>query len=196
MLGSISNPTIRQYNTTYRLWWEFCRNENISLFQARTNDVLTFLHKTSEEHNYRYGALNSHRSALNLILLNDLGSDPMVKRFMKGISRLRPAQPRYADTWDPQLLLSYLDSLPTDLDLPLLSQKLVTLLALITGGRIQTISLIRLSNVKQDEYGIHINITDPIKTSGINKEQPTLHIPFLLINLIFVLLQLYSSIFK
>ncbi|KAJ8914616.1 hypothetical protein NQ315_015353, partial [Exocentrus adspersus] len=54
---------------------------------------------------------------------------------------------------------------------------LVTLLAVITGGRLETVSLIRLSNMSEDPQGIQINITDPIKTSGVNKVQLTLHIP-------------------
>ncbi|KAB0805144.1 hypothetical protein PPYR_02114 [Photinus pyralis] len=94
------------------------------------------------------------------------------------MSRLRPSQPRYSNTWDPQLLLSYFEGLPKELSLRMLSQKLITLLALITGGRLQTLSLIRLSNISESQEEIQINITDPIKTSGLNKEQPTLHIPF------------------
>ncbi|XP_018576400.1 uncharacterized protein LOC108914952 [Anoplophora glabripennis] len=178
MISSISEATIKQYNTTYRLWWDFCVVNNIPVFQATNNDVLTFLQYVSERHNYRYGALNAHRSALSLILPNNLGTDPMVKRYMKGLSRLKPPRPRYTNTWDPQTVLSYLESLPRDLNLLQSSQKLSTLLALITGGRLQTISLIRISNITEDNQEIQINITDQIKTSAINREQPTLHIPF------------------
>nr|CAI5849442.1 unnamed protein product [Callosobruchus analis] len=122
--------------------------------------------------------MNSHRSALSLILSNDLGTDPIIKRFMKGIARLRPSQPRYNNTWDPQLILSFIENLPENLGIQQLSQKLVTLLALITGGRLQTISLIRLTNIVENSEELQINITDPIKTSGIGKSQPTLYIPF------------------
>lgn len=54
----------------------------------------------------------------------------------------------------------------------------MTLLALITGGRIQTLSLIRISNIRESEDKIQIPVTDPIKTSGPGRPQPTLHIPF------------------
>lgn len=178
MISSIAESTVKQYNTTYRLWWNFCMEEKLSIYHTTNKEVLSFLQKISENHNYKYGALNSHRSALSLILPNDLGTDPMIKRFMKGMSRLKPPQPRYANTWDPQLLFLHLEGLPKNLSLQQLSQKLVTLLALITGGRLQTISLIRLSNITEDHREIQINITDSIKTSGVNREQPTLHIPF------------------
>lgn len=178
MMSSIADSTIKQYSTAYRLWWEFCQQEKIPLFEPKNSEVITFLQQISQKHNYKYGAINSHRSALSLILSADLGSDPLIKRFMKGMSRLRPTQPRYSNTWDPHVLLSYLEDLPEELNLLSLSQKLVTLLALSTGSRLQTLSLIRLSNISESRQEIQINITDPIKTSGLNKEQPTLHLPF------------------
>ena len=179
MISSVAESTLKQYDTSLRLWWNFCTKKNIPLFQATNRDVLTFLQKSADEHKYKYGTLNSHRSALSLILPFNLGTDPTIKRFMKGMSRLRPAKPRYANTWDPLKLLLYIEGLPiNNLTLLQLSQKLVTLLALITGGRLQTLSLIRLSNLTENQQAIQINISDPNKTSGVNREQPTLHIPF------------------
>lgn len=169
---------MKQYTTTYRLWWNFCLEKNISVFGPANRDIMTFLQYTSEKYNYKYGAINSNRSALNLILINDIGSDPLIKRFMKGMARLRPAQPKYGSTWDPEVLLSYIEQLPEDLDLNLLSHKLITLLTLVTGERLQTLSLIRLTNILENEQEIQINITDPIKTSGLNRVQPTLYLPF------------------
>ena len=46
-----------------------------------------------------------------------------------------------------------------------LSAKLVTLLALTTGHRIQTISLIDLNNIRISKSKIEIKITAPIKTT-------------------------------
>lgn len=178
IISSLAECTLRQYNTTYRLWWSYCSKEGIPLYNATIQNVISFLHTITQEHNYKYGSVNSHRSALNLILAKEIASDPILKRYMKGISRMRPPRPRYTSTWDPQILLSHLEQIEVDSNLRLLSQKLVTLLALITGGRIQTISLIRLSNIIEDEQEIQIVITDPIKTTGLNTEQPTLHIPF------------------
>ncbi|ODM86729.1 hypothetical protein Ocin01_19953 [Orchesella cincta] len=55
------------------------------------------------------------------------------------------------------------------LDLRKLSIKLVALLALTTGQRVQTISLIRLVNVKFVMNCVQIAITDRIKTSKPGK---------------------------
>lgn len=60
----------------------------------------------------------------------------------------------------------------------MLSLKLVTLLALSTGQRVQTISLILLENIKINDEGIEIKITDRIKTSRRGACQPLLTLPF------------------
>nr|CAH7767181.1 unnamed protein product [Callosobruchus chinensis] len=48
----------------------------------------------------------------------------------------------------------------------------------LTGGRLQTISLIRLSNIVSSTEKMQIYITDHIKTTFSLKTQPCLHIPF------------------
>ena len=59
---------------------------------------------------------------------------------MKGIFNLKPALPRYVNTWNVQVVTDYLDSLITsELNLKLLSVKMGTLLALTTGQRCQTL---------------------------------------------------------
>uniref|UniRef100_A0A1Y1LFP4 Tyr recombinase domain-containing protein n=1 Tax=Photinus pyralis TaxID=7054 RepID=A0A1Y1LFP4_PHOPY len=98
---------------------------------------------------------------------------------MRGISNLRPALPKYNITWDPKLLLVYLKGLfPTEsLSLKFLNLKLATLLALITGHRLQTISLIRPSNIKVSSTGYQVLITDKLKTSSSSSTPSSLHIP-------------------
>ena len=50
--------------------------------------------------------------------------------------------------------------------------KLASLLALVTGQRMQTFSLIDIRNVEKREKSLEIKIPDRIKTSGINRKQP------------------------
>ncbi|KAL0828822.1 hypothetical protein ABMA28_003733 [Loxostege sticticalis] len=103
-----------------------------------------------------YGTLNNHRSAISLISTNTIGQNDTIKRFFKGVFRLNPCFPCLQD----------------------LTKKLVILLALATGQRIQTLSLIRIQNVHTFTDKIVITITDMIKTSGIGRQQPTLNLPF------------------
>nr|CAI5822774.1 unnamed protein product [Callosobruchus analis] len=85
--------------------------------------------------------------------------------------------PKYDSTWDPGLVLKYFETSTKD-DLLFLSKKVAMLLALVTGHRIQTISLIKMINIIESTSGFQILIPDRIKSSGVNKIQPCLNIPF------------------
>ncbi|XP_044749614.1 uncharacterized protein LOC123310229 [Coccinella septempunctata] len=56
--------------------------------------------------------------------------------------------------------------------------KLVTLLALASGQRMQTLSLIKCSNIQETEEGIKIFIPDHTKTSGPGRFQPFINLPY------------------
>nr|CAI5817384.1 unnamed protein product [Callosobruchus analis] len=137
-------------------------------------------HDVSNREHCSFGTFNSHRAALSLLLGEDVGKDRTLSRFMKGISNMRPSLPRYNYTWDPQQVLEYLRHLGENSQLSLkeLSGKVATLLALLTGNRIQTIALIRVSNINESKDGIQILITEKIKTSGRNRVQPCLQLPY------------------
>nr|CAI5870507.1 unnamed protein product [Callosobruchus analis] len=177
-LQAISPGTMKQYGTTYRLWWHYCSEKNIEPFNASAGEVICFLQDLLDKRAYKYGTFNSHRSALALITPGDLGQNNVLKRFLKGVSRLHPATPRYNVTWDPSNVLKYLKDLDTKDSLKRLSEKLATLLALITGGRLQTLALIRISNIVRDNTGLQVSITDLTKTSLVSKAQPYIRIPF------------------
>nr|CAI5822368.1 unnamed protein product [Callosobruchus analis] len=146
MLSSISESTIRQYSNTYKLWYEYCTTKNIPLYRASVKEVITFLQGLYSQGNHRYGTFNTHRSALSLILHSEVGNNSLLKRYLRGIARGRPQKPKYNHTWDPSIVLRYLELPANSGTLRALSHKTVTLLALITGGRLQTISLICVSN--------------------------------------------------
>ncbi|CAH2003940.1 unnamed protein product [Acanthoscelides obtectus] len=96
---------------------------------------------------------------------------------MKGIFRTRPPRPRYNFTWNPQDVLKFLNK-PPDKDLRSVSCKLVALLVLATGQRIQTVALIRCPNIKFSTSGADIQIPDFVKTSGPKTLQPKLSLPY------------------
>nr|CAH7725161.1 unnamed protein product [Callosobruchus chinensis] len=118
--------------------------------------------------------------SISLILSGSVGSDPPVCRFLKGVSKLRPAQPKYTFTWDPHQVLTYLESLDETIEssLKTLSYKLVTLIALVTGQRLQTLYSIKVSDIVESSSGLQTFITDYLKTSGTGRQQPCLHLPF------------------
>jgi len=179
-IGSISKRTLSQYNTAYKEWWLFCHELKINIYTASVNEVLKFLQSMVSKKNWKYGTFNSCRSALSLILQFDVGKDLNIRRFLRGVARARPSRPKYASIWDPKMVLNYLEKKYPNEDLSIkdLGMKLIALLALITGQRIQTLSKIRVDQIIVTTDGIQIAIPDRVKTSGIGTYQPCLNIPF------------------
>ncbi|XP_047025959.1 uncharacterized protein LOC124634427 [Helicoverpa zea] len=179
MLASLAESTLRQCNTCFRRWFAFCQDRNLNLFDVSVTHVLDFFVILFQE-GQKYGSINSNKAALSLVLNAVIMNDPQVTRFMKGVYKLRTPQPRYTFTWDPAIVLDYLSAWypNSDLSFERLSKKLTTLLALITAHRVQTLSLIKLSNIKKYNEKFVINITDQIKTSAVNRTPPTLILPY------------------
>ncbi|XP_011858818.1 PREDICTED: uncharacterized protein LOC105556344 [Vollenhovia emeryi] len=178
-VSSLSGSSIQQYETAYRKWWSYCQEKHIEVFTISIPNILDFL--TKEFHNgASYGTINSYRSAIAFILGPEIGQDDRIKKFCRGVSRERPPKPKYNSTWDPKVVLDFLSKWTPNVELCIekLTLKLVTLLALITGHRFQTLSLIDIQNIERTRDLIEIKIPARIKTSGPRREQPTLIVPF------------------
>ncbi|CAG9137807.1 unnamed protein product [Plutella xylostella] len=148
MSASLTKSTKSQYNTSLKQWWNYCCLNNVNFYNVKISSLLDFLTQCYQSGS-SYGSLNSHRSAISLISVNAIGNDEKLKRFFKGVFKMRPTFPRYNITWDPNIVLDYLSNqYPNDsLSLEQLSKKCVVLLALATGHRTQTLSLIKIKNI-------------------------------------------------
>lgn len=173
-LASLSNATIAQYAKPLRLWWYFCAQNRTNCFSPPVSRVLEFLAEVLLSVG-SYTTLNSYRSAISLISSDEVGSHPLVKRFCRGVSILKPQRSRYDFIWDASPVIAHLATRypHENLSLELVAKKLVTLLALTTAQRMQTLAAIRLSNVIVAESLI-IKIPARLKTSGIGRSQPLL----------------------
>lgn len=173
-IASISEATVSQYTKPLRLWWLFCQKNRIDFFRPSVTAVLEFL-AASLSNIGSYSTLNSYRSVISLISLEEMGSHPLIKRFCKGVSVLKPQRPRYNFTWDPSPVIARLTALypHEDLSLEMVSRKLATLLALTTAQRMQTLAAISISNITFAD-ALVIKISARLKTSGIGKSQPLL----------------------
>ena len=93
------------------------------------------------EQGLQHRSINTIRSAVSMSHSHiegvPIGQHPLVTRLLKGIYNSRPPQPRYTDTWNVDVVLSYLVSLGVNSQLSLkqLSQKLVILMALVQASR-------------------------------------------------------------
>lgn len=178
VLASITLSTLKQYNCALKAWWQFCHSISHDVFKLSVPIVLTFLTEQSNK-GAAYGSLNSARSALALLLSERLSSNSSIKRFFKGIAHLKPPRPRYDWTWDPSPVIQFLGNLyPNEnQSLQSVTEKLATLLALVTAQRVQTLSVIEITNIVYKADGVEIKIPQRIKTSGKNRLQPVMWLP-------------------
>lgn len=179
MIASLSDSSVKQYESGLKKWSGYCGKTSVDMYESNVPRVMEFL---SEEFHKgaSVGTLNSYRSAIALLHGPELGEDSRVKRLFKGFANLRPTRPKYDWSWDPQIVLDYLCSwgLSEMLSIEKLTLKLITLCALVTAHRMQTLALIDIRNIEKSEDVLSIKIPERIKTSRVNKVQPTLHIPY------------------
>lgn len=178
MLASLSKNTMKQYDGCFKKWFLYCTENNINMFQPSIPVIIEFLTEVFNSGS-QFGTVNCYRAAISL-LVGSLAQDDRLTRFFKGVYRLRPPHPRYNETWDTSKLLDYLASLhPNEmLSFEQLSKKCVTLLAIVTAHRVQTLSKISVLNIHVSTDQIVIKIPEIIKTSKLGNPQPTLYLPY------------------
>ena len=121
--------------------------------------------------NCSYSQINTTCSAMSAII--DYGNPTfgkllIVKRFFKGTFELKPTFPRHCFIWDVSKVFSYFRSLPNPdkLSLKVLTQKLVMLMLLLSGGqRAQTIHCICTEDLKIYNDTLYIPVMSKIKQS-------------------------------
>ena len=141
MLKGWRKGTRQQYTIYLNRWIKFCHAKGLNPTDYDISHCLEFLLSLFKK-GYSYSALNAARSALSCLFTNPpIGNHPSVVRFLRGVFNSRPCVPRYCAIWDVSIVLRYLASCSPsrDLNLQMLTLKLVTLCALVTGHRSQTI---------------------------------------------------------
>lgn len=177
-LASITDATIAQYNVGLRLWWMFCKEKKTNMFVSSVPLVLEFF-TCYFNRGSSFSSLNSYRSALSQIFGPNFSEDFRITRFFKGLSCLRPPLPKYQKTWDPSVVLNYVGKMSNNaFSLENLTYKTIILLALTTGQRVQTLASININDIETFSDRLEIPIKKRLKTSTINRAQPTLVLPF------------------
>lgn len=171
---------MNQYESSLKAWWLYCHKNKLNFYDSSSIHVIRFLTELFNS-GIGYSSLNTHRSALSILLGKNITTDDCVNRFLKGAYRLRPPRPKYDYTWDPSLVLIYFASyFPYEnVNLQDLTHKTVALLALATSQRMQTLSLIKICNISIQNDVILIKISDLIKTSKPGHCQPLLKLPYI-----------------
>ena len=103
-------------------------------FKASFTDGMTFLSKLFHNEKGNYGVIAVAQSVLSPILPEQgnvtFEKDNNVSWMLRGIFKSRPSLPKHVVTYDLNIVLKYMHSLPTnkDLSLELLNKKLCTLI--------------------------------------------------------------------
>lgn len=170
IISSWRPSTKQQYWSYFKKWMCFCDGRKIDYFYPSVNNILSFLTELFKQ-GLGYSSINTAKSCLAVFLelineqSNLVVNSSIVKRFMKGIFNIKPSLPKYNNVLDVSVVLDYLETLMPlqTISLRLLSHKLVTLLALLSGQRSQTLQLIDIRNVQFNRFGVKIYIGDMLK---------------------------------
>ena len=155
--SSWRNSTKNRYETTFRKWENFCSERAVDTISPSISDVINFLTGIFEDGN-GYSSVFSARSVSNNVItvpgFPDISEHPLLKRFIKGIFNLVPPKPRYSYTWDVKLILDHIEQMGENnsLSFKKLSQKIVTLLMILSGERINSISSFTIHQVHITEF--------------------------------------------
>jgi len=177
---SCSKNTWNQYKNVIYRFNSFCieiSGEKNTLLK----NILMYLTHLFEK-NVSYSAINLARSAFSTCMDKidgfDIGVHPLVTRLLKGVYKQRPPTAKYTCTWDANKVLNTISNFGpnSSLDLKILTLKLVGLLSLTTGQRVQTLQAIQVNNINFGST-TQIKITKHLKTSCFHREQPVLYIP-------------------
>ena len=135
-------------------WFKFASCNKVSSVEPPVQVTLAFLTSLLSD-GKSFDQICMARNALSSVINQQknvsFGNIPIVKRYMKGIFENNPTLPKFQFTWNVSLLFNYFRNMQDihALDIQRLTQKLVMLMTLISGGqRVQAIHNIRVFDIK------------------------------------------------
>ena len=170
IIDSWRSSTRRQYSGYIQKWLGFSHEREINSFRPSTQEIIEFLTYLFNS-GLKYSVIGTARSALSMFICIcskksvNLGEDPFIKRFMKGIYNKRPKPPRYSSIWNPDVVLTHMKSWGKELSLQKLTHKTVMLLALLTAQRGQFSHMLKVQDVSFPTDFVEFRITDLMKQS-------------------------------
>ena len=156
----------------------FCLEENVPVNRPEPDDIARCLLL------FQYAVACHLRAALGFALPLwgcdvMVSSAPVLKRVVRGLWNRKPVLRRGTGGWDPSVVLSFLKSGgPTDwaTDVKWLRGKAVTILALVTAARAQTLAALSLSEAEIGEDFVVFKIVSPLKQSRPDFHQSELRL--------------------
>ena len=158
IMCSWRTSTKNQYSPYITGWLDFSSEQGCDAHAPPLEKVLDYLTSLCAK-GLGYSVINTARSALSAMAITDsdqpVGKHLLVIRLFKGVFQSRPALPRCSVTWDTDTALKHLRKLSPvrELLLKQLTLKLVVLIPLLSGQRIQSIHLLDTRNMSKSKSG-------------------------------------------
>ena len=173
ILASWSTGSRSQYKSYINKWQDYCHSIQADP-RSTTIEIGTKFLLNLYNSGVGYSAICTARSALSSVVDPiegfEFGKHPIISRFVSGVFKSRPTLPRYVCTYDPDVILQYLISLPKVdcISLKELTLKITTLLALCSGHRPQTLQFISCDEkfMKLNENSVTFYIPKPVKNTS------------------------------
>ena len=181
IMQSWSSGTRQQYGSYIRKWSQFTNRESIDPLCPQEAQLIKFLQCLFNE-GLGYSTINTAKSAV-LALMScgtyTISDTRRLDRFMKGLAFARPSHAKYISTWDPDIVLKYIASLPSNSKLSLgqLTRKLAMLAALVSGQRAQTLHCLDISSMVSSRECACFSVTKRLKTTTVNSKPLVVHFP-------------------
>ena len=180
MIQARRQTTYKQYDSYLQPWYDYCVTHNVDPHFPLVSQAINFMANIRESRQLGYNAVNTMRSALSSVIFHPdsipFGQRPEVKLYMKGIYNSNPPTPRYAQIWDPHTVLDFLRtwSPATKLTLRQLTLKVVFLVLLVSGQRLQTLHSLDINFMKQNTSSFTFVLSRLLKQSRPGYKNPRL----------------------
>lgn len=140
--------TLGTYKAPIQRWIDWCRDNGIDPGNPQGRDLGRFLANLFITKKFAYSTILVHKSAVTTFCsgksILPLSSDFLVRQVLKAISLEKPKETR-AEIWDVQRLLDWLSTGTQNLSFFEVSRRTATLLLLVSGRRIQDLTLLKIS---------------------------------------------------
>ena len=152
--------TKTKYKCIVKKWQTYCSELRIST-TATTNSFANFMAREfDQKHSYSYirgftAPLVEYTKDVDWVI---------IQKLKKGMHNLRPPQPKYCAIWDVNMVLTWLSAMRTD-TLMFLSQKLSTLLMVLSGNRVNMLSNMKLTQMVASTEEVTFTFDVPLKHS-------------------------------
>ena len=162
--------TVKLYAHYLRKWQLFCTLRQIDPLKPLLSQVLRYL-RTLEDDGLGFGALNTARCALSVILPREhgetMGKNHVIHWLLKSVYERNPPKPKYSRFWDVSLVFKLLKSWPDNefLSLRDISYKVAILILLITGHRGQTVIALNIETMEITKNEVTFELQKLLKSN-------------------------------